>query len=521
GLIPNGFSREAVISHDGQKVLFVSNAVNLQGINDREWHLYLKDVASGSLRLIDADANGAPKGVSQLGAYAHISADGSKVVYQNYNGIYLKDLQTGAWAPVLDQRNEILFGTIEGFSSDGRYLTFSSSIGYYAKYDLDGSGANNSDLFQKDLQTGEIRLLTPHGYRSSGTGGVTVLDVSNDGQSTLFSSVNPGVFGDEPAEKDLPGPTQVYLSHNGTASNGKDALIGSYGVDRLEGGYGDDSYWIDNLNDSIIEGAGGGTDSVLALVDKIVLPDNVENLKLSSVTASGDGRVLQGTGNAQNNYISGNFNNNLLRGLGGDDIINAAGAENYAGSGGDTVDGGDGTDSLIFNTNQADARLSKLADGWTIEKILGSSNKVTLLNMERIQFYDKVLALPGDTHAAQAYRIYQAAFNRAPDQSGLGFWVKQIDNGLKLTDIASGFIQSSEFTAAYGSAPSNLDLATKFYQNVLHRNPDAGGLNFWVDALNSHRATPEMVLAQFAESPENQAALAGVIDAGITFRLFQ
>jgi hypothetical protein len=30
-----------------------------------------------------------------------------------------------------------------------------------------------------------------------------------------------------------------------------------------------------------------------------------------------------------------------------------------------------------------------------------------------------------------------------------------------------------------------------------------------------------MVLAQFAESPENQAALAGVIDAGITFRLFQ
>ncbi|MEN9867040.1 MAG: hypothetical protein RL748_2630, partial [Pseudomonadota bacterium] len=145
----------------------------------------------------------------------------------------------------------------------------------------------------------------------------------------------------------------------------------------------------------------------------------------------------------------------------------------------------------------------------------------TVQNVERIEFQDKGIALPGDTHAAQVYRVYQAAFNRTPDQDGLGFWIKQIDKGVQLTDIASGFIQSGEFKALYGAAPANPDLVNKFYQNVLHRAPDAGGLNFWVDALNSHRATPEQVLAQFAESPENQAALTGVIDAGFTFTLFK
>ena len=69
----------------------------------------------------------------------------------------------------------------------------------------------------------------------------------------------------------------------------------------------------------------------------------------------------------------------------------------------------------------------------------------------------------------------------------------------------------------YGAAPSNADLVGKFYQNVLHRAGEAGGLAFWTKVLDDHAVTPAAVLASFSESAENQAALIGVEQAGIAY----
>mgnify|MGYP003459013994 CR=1 FL=1 len=57
----------------------------------------------------------------------------------------------------------------------------------------------------------------------------------------------------------------------------------------------------------------------------------------------------------------------------------------------------------------------------------------------------------------------------------------------------------------------------KFYQNVLHRQPDPAGYDYWVKVLDDKLATLPAVLAAISESPENQDALAAVIGAGFEF----
>ncbi|MEA5576630.1 FG-GAP-like repeat-containing protein [Anabaena sp. UHCC 0451] len=124
--------------------------------------------------------------------------------------------------------------------------------------------------------------------------------------------------------------------------DGNDTLVGGIGTDSLVGGAGDDTYIIDSLIDTIVEAAGGGTDTVRSSVD-FTLASNLENLILS-------GTALNGSGNTLNNRIVANpAGNNILRGFGGNDtLIGAAGNDSLdGGAGNDTLFGGASDDTLF------------------------------------------------------------------------------------------------------------------------------------------------------------------------------
>ena len=118
-------------------------------------------------------------------------------------------------------------------------------------------------------------------------------------------------------------------------------------------------------------------------------------------------------------------------------------------------------------------------------------------------------------NAGSAYRVYQAAFARTPDNGGLKYWIGQVDAGTSLIDVAKGFIASAEFQSIYGANPSNADFVSKLYQNVLGREGEAGGLAFWVGELDSGARDKATVLAGFSESSENIAGVAATIADGI------
>ena len=176
-------------------------------------------------------------------------------------------------------------------------------------------------------------------------------------------------------------------------------------------------------------------------------------------------------------------------------------------------DGGAGLDTAVFTgTRASHSFFGKDSLGqWKLSSSADGTD--TLTNVERLHFSDKTLALDIDGSAGQAYRLYQAAFNRAPDTEGITFQTHTLDNGWSLSSIAKNFIDSPEFSNTYGRL-DNAQFVTQLYQNVLHRVPDAGGLQYHVDHLNQGWAR-ENVLVGFSESPENQVAVIGVIQGGI------
>ena len=89
--------------------------------------------------------------------------------------------------------------------------------------------------------------------------------------------------------------------------------------------------------------------------------------------------------------------------------------------------------------------------------------------------------------------------------------------GGSLEDAAKGFVVSPEFRSLYGADPGTKDLVTRFYQNVLHRDPEPAGFEYWFHQINAGVQTVPMVLAKFSESPENQANLMGVIGDGFSY----
>jgi len=196
----------------------------------------------------------------------------------------------------------------------------------------------------------------------------------------------------------------------------------------------------------------------------------------------------------------------------------------FTGRGNDDLSGGVGLDQLVAEGKRSGFNLNKRDATWLLEDKTSGNQSVgsdTLRSLERIKFSDSFVALDLDGNAGQAYRVYKAAFNRDPmngDTKGLGYWITQIDKGMNLTEVAARFVDSNEFRSLYGTNPTNEQFLTKLYTNVLGRQPEASGFNWWLNELNTNPTkTRAKVLADFAESAENQAGVLGLIGNGITY----
>ena len=186
-------------------------------------------------------------------------------------------------------------------------------------------------------------------------------------------------------------------------------------------------------------------------------------------------------------------------------------------AGNDQIDGGAGIDQVVYHGNRAGYTVTASGNGYTITDKTGVEGVDTLSNIERLQFADTTLALDISGVGGQAYRLYQAAFNRTPDSGGVGFWIYQMDKGLSLNEVAGYFVTSKEFTDMYGTNLSNAAFIDKLYQNVLHRSGDTGGVAFWLNYMDNGGGTQAQVLAYFGESAENVSTLAATIGQGFTY----
>jgi hypothetical protein len=148
---------------------------------------------------------------------------------------------------------------------------------------------------------------------------------------------------------------------------------------------------------------------------------------------------------------------------------------------------------------------------WTGLLASGTSRGTVLVGFaESPEFKANTLSIAGDRYNAEAYRLYAAALNRAPDPAGQLYWAAQLAGGVTPTQAAQGFLGSAEFQL-FGTLDAS-DFVGIMYKNVLHRAADPDGQNYWTNLLlqGSSRAS---VLVGFSDSIENRVQTAGATHA--------
>ena len=150
---------------------------------------------------------------------------------------------------------------------------------------------------------------------------------------------------------------------NGTGNNLDNVIKGNSAANTLIGGLGNDTYYVQNTDDMVIENAGEGTDTVISTALSYTLSDNVENLNLSGASGS---TSVSGTGNTLNNVISGNSLANILDG----------------GAGADTMSGGNGNDTYYVD-NAGDVVIENAGAG-TADAVYSSVSYTLTDNVENL-----------------------------------------------------------------------------------------------------------------------------------------
>lgn len=230
----------------------------------------------------------------------------------------------------------------------------------------------------------------------------------------------------------------------------------------------------------------------------------------NAISGSGDDILI---GNAAANMLIGGAGNDVLRGDAGDDLLTG-------GSGNDQLYGGSGFNRAFEQGQRSDYQIVSEAGVFTVtDHVAARDGTDTLYQVQRLKFSDAIVAfdIAKGEIAGEAYRLYKAAFDRVPDIGGLSFWINALDNGVSLLSVAKDFNTSAEFQKLYGANVSDRDYLTKLYNNVLDRDPDQSGYDFWLNAL-SNGASRETLLIDFSESKENIANVAQLVVNGIQYQ---
>jgi Ca2+-binding RTX toxin-like protein len=350
----------------------------------------------------------------------------------------------------------------------------------------------------------------------------------------------------------LSGDDEIFLSSGDDlfdAGSGADTVSGGDGCDTLLGSAGDDAIHTGGNDgeggDTVYDHAYGGVGDDLIYAhsgrelisghdqtvedgsgrDTVSFEETDSGVSVSlaqvGIQAVRAGHIVELVsienlfGSNFNDVLTGSASSNVLFGGEGDDTLNGGGGE-------DLINGGEGTDTAQYDAERAAFTVTQAEGGYNVTAIANQLDVDALASIEKIQFDDGALVFDIDSgNVSFAYRIYAAAYGRTPDEAGLRFWTDQLDNrgdgpptNADKEFIAGFFLTADEYISKYGENPTNEEFINKLYENVLHREADQAGYDFWLGVLAGGQGKDDLLI-WFTDSDENLANTAPDLDNGV------
>jgi Ca2+-binding RTX toxin-like protein len=303
---------------------------------------------------------------------------------------------------------------------------------------IGGAGRDTADY---SAATGGVFVnLNSSSAANNGMGGS---DVVSQVEDVIGSALDDILLGNAGANSLTGGTGSDYL----IGLDGNDVLSGGTGVaNTLQGGAGDDTYFLGAVGDSVVEFANEGIDTVNAslTLSPYTLSANVENL-----VYTGAGNFI-GVGNGLDNVITGDTGADYLIGFGGNDtLIGGTGAAN-------TLQGGIGDDTY-FVSAAGDSIIEFVGEGTdTVHTIM--SSHILKDNVENL-IYDGSVSFTGTGNAGNnsitggvGADVLNGLLGKDTLTGGLGADVFRFDGGDGGQDIISDFVSGVDKIALNGAA---------------------------------------------------------------------
>ncbi|WP_175528463.1 DUF4214 domain-containing protein [Devosia crocina] len=293
-----------------------------------------------------------------------------------------------------------------------------------------------------------------------------------------------------------PGNVAVAYLFEGNPARLIENAIGGTGDDRITG----------NVAGNVLVG-GAGNDTIYGVGGQnILIGDGVGNefsivgLRQSEVIAVDLPKVSTGGNDV---LVGGNGNDLFVPGLGHNEVR-----------------GGGGTDTVVLDFNRDALTITASVDG--VMNIVYAGGSVKMSGVEILALRDGIFALDGSVPASAAdggfgddvALLYQAGFGRSADAPGLAYWTDKVHSQADLREVALSFLDSDEFEHRFGTSDNMAaaDYVGVLYRNILDREGEAEGLNYWTQKLSSGSTNQADLLLAFAFSEENRQSAAPQAD---------
>ncbi|MCD2514913.1 Ig-like domain-containing protein [Massilia sp. G4R7] len=173
-----------------------------------------------------------------------------------------------------------------------------------------------------------------------------------------------------------------------------------------------------------------------------------------------------------------------------------------SGEGSTMLHGGQDADTAAFAGVRADFDVVSHNGYVVVSSKATPQSKALVVNVEQLQFSDGIVAVENGKQLATLAGMYQSVLGRQADLGGFEFWADRHDDGVSWGAIALTMIGSNERLS--GNAGFDGDAAhdiALLYQALFKRAADADGMAFWLRAMNGGMGL-EQVAGHFVESAE-------------------
>jgi len=559
----NGTTGKVLIAGQGRFVAFVEDGSDtVPNLGDVAMQrVYVRDLLTDGLEVVSVDDAGGTH-YSMLGAISTTGrfvafVTGDQLVPQDKNGytdVYVRDRELGTTELVSvsnteqngdDNSGGPQSGAIVDISDDGRYVAFESDATNLVTGDTNG----NTDVFWRDRVNGSTSRVSSNGL-TQGNEDSRAPSMSDDGMWVAFSTMASNLI-----PNDTNGVGDILMRHmdgtvtperiskgvaanpNGTSrnpamsGNGKVVAFISSAPDLVAGD-------TNNATDVFVRNLVSGTTTRVSLSStgaQLSTDSYAPRLSPNGTRVVFETEAKGEPGDLDDDtdiYLRSNGVSTTRQSIApgaADSDLDATGADvaEEAVVWGSmakmtSTDTDAKADVFVRRTPYLGPHASAEAfAASTRQRILGSSTPAqTAAAAAAIRAgtspEHQVVALIDQpafrAKRAPVVRLYWAYFKRRPDLGGLDYWVKKYQSGtMSLQRISLSFANSSEFKTKYGNTTST-QFVTLVYQNVLEREPEAGGLAYWAKKIDAGTSRGQ-VMTSFSESSEGVRTMAPYVES--------